>query len=129
MSAYRILRRFGSATSRPYVANRPRSRDSPYGQHREGGVNRNVSHARYQDHMKINRNLMAATVIALTTAATLAAQPATAASQAAAVCPTGYLCLQPSASSARVVLVKQGDSRSFSGGLQVSQVSNQTGVA
>ncbi|MGW0201189.1 hypothetical protein [Nonomuraea sp. NPDC003201] len=79
--------------------------------------------------MKINRNLMAATVIALTTAATLAAQPATAASQAAAVCPTGYLCLQPSASSARVVLVKQGDSRSFSGGLQVSQVSNQTGVA
>ncbi|MFI9842132.1 hypothetical protein ACIHFD_34220 [Nonomuraea sp. NPDC051941] len=58
-----------------------------------------------------------------------AAQPATAASQAAAVCPTGYLCLQPSASSARAVLVKQGDSRSFSGGLQVSQVSNQTGVA
>ncbi|MEV4582585.1 hypothetical protein AB0K16_56165 [Nonomuraea jabiensis] len=79
---------------------------------------------------------MAATAIALTTAAataaataTFAAQPATAASQAAAVCPTGYLCLQPSASSARVVLVKQGDSRSFPGGLQVGQVSNQTGVA
>lgn len=54
--------------------------------------------------------------------------PATAASQAATVCPAGYLCLQPSASSARTVLVKQGDSRSFSGGLQVSQVSNQTGA-
>ncbi|GAA3665198.1 hypothetical protein GCM10022224_031930 [Nonomuraea antimicrobica] len=79
--------------------------------------------------MKINRNVMAATAIAMTAAATFAAQPATAASQIAAVCPTGYLCLQPSASSAKAVLVKQGDSRSFSGGLQVSQVTNQTGVA
>ncbi|MET7330468.1 hypothetical protein [Nonomuraea sp. NPDC005650] len=83
--------------------------------------------------MKIKRNVMAATALALTTAAVFATQPATAATQAAtqaaAVCPTGYLCLQPSAPSAKAVLVKQGDSRSFSGGLQVSQVSNQTGVA
>ncbi|MFI7644203.1 helix-turn-helix transcriptional regulator [Nonomuraea sp. NPDC049400] len=61
--------------------------------------------------------------------AALAPHPAAATSQAAAVCPTGYLCLQPSASSARPVLVKEGDSRTFSGGLKVTQVSNQTRVA
>ncbi|MEQ4724745.1 HTH domain-containing protein [Nonomuraea sp. B19D2] len=62
-------------------------------------------------------------------AVALAPHPAAATSQAAAVCPTGYLCLQPSASSARPVLVKEGDSRTFSGGLKVTQVSNQTRVA
>ncbi|WP_052423212.1 hypothetical protein [Nonomuraea candida] len=76
--------------------------------------------------MRIKRHLLATTVIALTA---IAAQPAVAASQAAAVCPTSYLCLQPSAPAARLLLVKEGDARSFPGGLQVSKVSNQTGVA
>ncbi|SEH02664.1 hypothetical protein SAMN05444920_12891 [Nonomuraea solani] len=74
--------------------------------------------------MKIKSKLVAATAIALSTVATVSAQPA-----AAAVCPTGYVCLQPSAASARPVLVKEGDSRSFSSGLKVGQVSNQTSVA
>jgi hypothetical protein len=73
--------------------------------------------------MRIKRHVLATTVIALTA---IAAQPAAAASQAAAVCPAGYLCLQPGASSARPLLVKQGDARSFPGGLQVGKVSNQT---
>ncbi|MEW9555293.1 hypothetical protein [Nonomuraea sp. NPDC050783] len=76
--------------------------------------------------MKIKSKLLAATAAALATAATLAAQPASATGRA--TCPAGYLCLQPSSSSARPVLVEQGGSRSFPDGLQVSQVSNQTGV-
>ncbi|WP_188191309.1 hypothetical protein [Nonomuraea sp. SYSU D8015] len=84
--------------------------------------------------MTIKRHTVAAAAIALTAIATVTSQPAVAAEQRAAgqsavVCPTGYLCLQPSSTSARPVLVREGTSRSFSGGLRVSEVSNRTSVA
>jgi hypothetical protein len=80
--------------------------------------------------MNIKRRTLAAAAIALTALATVTSHPAAAeqraGSQSAIVCPTGYLCLQPSSPSARPVLVREGDSRSFTGGLRVSEVSNQT---
>lgn len=59
--------------------------------------------------------------------ATVAAADATPVS---APCPAGFVCLQPKPTglSPRPVLIPQGESRTFTGGLAVSRVTNHTNL-
>jgi hypothetical protein len=71
------------------------------------------------------RALAGATITLAATA--IVTQSAAAAQQVASTCPAGFVCLTPTNSPEPTrVLIKQGDSRSFPGGLKVSAVSNQT---